>query len=73
MAQSIYYEEGFSAALVGKKIDDCKLQKPVRRNDWVRGFQEGVEKTIDKRLTDKEKQEGKKQIKKLKESLNIFS
>ena len=40
---SNYYEQGWSAALLGVSIDSCRLRKHDRKADWLMGFNEATQ------------------------------
>ena len=40
---SSYYEQGWSAALLGDSIDSCRLRKHDRKADWLMGFNEATQ------------------------------
>lgn len=35
------YRVGYFAALNGQSLDSCRFSKTVKRNSWVRGYQDG--------------------------------
>ena len=44
LVQQRNYDKGWSAALQGNQVDDCKLIKHNNRADWLQGFNDATEK-----------------------------